>query len=169
MKDPQREKVYQAEWGHSAYSGRRDFRSVRATERWANQIVGSAWFGKAWPHMAHHPVTIFDLEDSTLCTAFPVNNTIDMASWGWRKIIVCHELAHLCNVDSEHFQIARAYADMGRRKKKGAASHGKKFCTIYLKIVKGALGKEAARELKRNFDLLGVQYEKRSKRRCGRK
>lgn len=162
MKDPQKDKLYKAEWLHSAYR-RHDFRSIEAVSRWAHQIIGSAWFGCLFPHMAHTVVTFFDFGDGERCSAMPVNNSIDMAAWAWKKIIICHELAHLCNVDSEQFQANRADEGMGRRKKRGAASHGKKFAGIYLKIVEKAMGKEAARELEQNFNIFGVRYE--SKRR----
>src|SRR4051812_46605901 len=118
MTDPQKRMVYEAEWGHSAYS-RRDFRSVEAAERWANRVIGSSWFGRNFPHMAHSPIRIYDFGDDERCTSMPVQNTIGMAKWGWKKIIVCHELAHLCNVDSEMFQILRHSEGMGRRKKRG--------------------------------------------------
>lgn len=159
MNDPQKQKVYMAEWTHSAYQ-HLNFRSVEAVERWANQLIGSNWFGCNWPHMAYHPVRILDLGDEESCTSVAVSNTIDMAKWSWKKIIVCHELAHLCNVDSEIFQ-SLCKDELGRRRKKrGVASHGKKFCSIYLKIVERALGKEAAKELQQNFKEQGVIYEK---------
>jgi hypothetical protein len=166
MKDPQQQLVYEAEWAHSAYRYR-NFRSVEATERWTNFIVGQPWFGRSWPHMAYHPVSIFEF-GGDYCSAVAVNNSIDMPARCWKKIIICHELAHLCNVDSEIFQQNREMDFFRRRAKPGAASHGKKFCSIYLKIVKHAMGLDAYRELKRNFNLLGVNYEEGS-RREGRK
>ena len=159
MKDPQKQKVYQAEWSHSTYRGRQDFRTIGAIESWANKVVGSRWFGKLFPHMAHSPVT-FSKEESTGATAYAVKNLIEISNRCHRKIIVCHELAHLCNVDSEQFQINRVVGGLGRSKKRIVASHGKKFAGIYLKIVEKAMGKDAARELRDNFNALGVKYDK---------
>lgn len=158
MLDPQKERVYQAEWAMPVYRRPR-FNSIEKVQEWANELVGSVWFGRNWPFMRHHPVTFYDFDDEETATSYPVSNTIDMSKWAWTKLIILHEIAHLCNEDSEAFQRSRAYKGLGRRKKKGLASHGKKFCGIYLKLVNHVMGKDISKKLKINFDKLGVQYE----------
>ncbi len=157
MIDPQKNRVYEAEWAMSCYNWPR-FKKSETAQKWANELVGSAWFGRNWPFMQHHPVTIFEI-DSEQATSYPVSNTLDMPKWAWSKLIILHEIAHLCNEESEAFQRFRVYEGLGRTKKKGLASHGKRFCGIYLKLVEHVMGLRVARELKANFDKMGVQYE----------
>jgi len=163
MLDHQQKKVYDAEWRMSVYKRPR-FYSANAAETFVNRLIGTNWFMRNFPHLKYRPVAIFETKGKS-AVSYTVSNEIDLPKWAQTKLVLCHELAHLCNDKSEAFQVRRNIFGFGRRKKRGLASHGPRFCEIYLKLVRRILGDEKAQELRHWFNLYGVKYEGRKRQR----
>lgn len=147
-RDSQRSKVYRAE---SKHSGRRDIRfaGLRDVHEWLNRITNERWFRNRWPGSAARilasgkPMHRWQIKDGRGTRhARGGYHYMNLPQWARCKLVILHEMAHgLCNTY--------------------VAAHGRLFCRTLLELVRYAMGRPAADELKRLFREHGVKWHKR--------
>lgn len=136
------------------------FASHAEMTAWVNNLTGSAWFQKAFPHVKRIQVRKRRGVMGATGNYDPLwkRGTINIpdSPWGLRKWIVCHELGHA---------VTPLYNfDHGRRTAI-AAGHGREWRNNYIKLVQHALGVDAAKRLKQAFKEAKLPTgEKRAKR-----
>lgn len=145
-RDSQRQKVYDAERylrNHCKNEGLRsqinrntEFSSIKEIERYIDKLLKSAWFIRRWGKRENP--TIVEIQGHT-ATAWSAQNKIDLPRWGWNKVVVLHELAHIVHMFGS------------------GTSHGRYFCRTLLELIEHELGLEARRFLKKRYTTTRVK------------
>jgi len=142
MRDSQRSKVYGAE--DALVRAYKDERLETTDEiyNWVAKLSSRKWFKKRFP--------MFNIERFVVKsgrgrrTAYGGHTHIAMPKWSRNKMIILHELAHCLNVTGHDSRYHVA--------------HGRRYCRIYLSLVKHAMGTDRARELRQRFKQYKVKY-----------
>ena len=147
-RDSQRGKVYAAEGKHSRWDDPGDrFASLRDVHEWLNKLTNERWFRNRWPRDAAlvangKPMHRWLIKDGR-GTRYARGGfqRMNLPVWARRKIVILHEMAHgLCG--------------------NYVAAHGREFCRTFLELVRYAMGRPAADELKRLFREHGAKWHK---------
>ena len=160
-RDSQRQRVYDAERDHSQWmnaiyseNGRGwtttgltrkgdtetvlPIPEVSEIEDYFKKIFKSRWFKNRWPMRAKNGFAIKDGRRRQTAWG-ATNGNMGFPRWSRFDLFYCHELAHVVTSGANR-------------------SHGRVFCYNYLTIVKFAMGKEVADELKECFKKHRVKY-----------
>lgn len=136
-RDSQRVKVYRAEWGTFKYTT--DFTTVRQAQKYANSVTSSRWYRRLGgpKFVLVKPAR----SDSNTSTAWAERNEIRLATDGFSKWVVLHELAHI------------AMWHVNRR----LPAHGQDFALVYRRMIEEFLGDEQRALLAEAYDREGVK------------
>jgi hypothetical protein len=140
-RDSQRSKVYRAE--HTIWPEPGEI-SVEDAAKWVNSIRKSEWAKSHLPgYTTSRPITV---QRGRGCHAN--NHTITLSpSWGTRRYIVLHELAHIIRSREEAFK-------GGPR----PAPHGREWAMVFRALVRRFMGVQAEANLVAAWKLAGVKY-----------
>ena len=144
LRDSQRAKLYRAE--RDVVPRGQTFISVADMQAYVDRLVQSAWFAGRWRYChqgAHgHPFLVTDGRGRrrACCTG----RTIKMPLWARSELFLLHELAHGINC-WEHCDVR---------------THGWRFASILLDLVRHCMGKDTAAALRESFRRHRVRYTK---------
>lgn len=151
-RDSQRSKVYRAERaaGLVGHETAPELATVPLIEDYVETLMGRAWFKRRWPMAANREVEVRPGRGARRAFASG-SRSITIPRWARHEGVILHEMAHII--------VQREY------QRSEAAAHGWQFCHVYLELVRYAIGREAADELKAQFRNCKVRYTKpRAKR-----
>lgn len=134
--DTQRQRLYRAE--RHFRRGRPESDSLKTLSdlhRYAHEILNSDWVTKKFGKQ--EPVVIERIEGRT-CWAFKYNRTVAIAPWGFNKVVMLHELAHIIHPGG------------------AGVSHGRFFARLFLELIGWQFGKEARKILMGYYKLCKV-------------
>ena len=151
IRDSQRSKVYKAEQSLPWWKDVDRLETMEELQGWVDQLWQHRWLRRQFPS-APRRVEVRDGRRRRFACAG--TRTIWMPRWSRSKMIVLHELAHVCEgSESSRLRLITAW-------------HGREFCAAYLALVQHYLGAEKATELRAAFKAHRVRF--RPKRRGSR-
>lgn len=146
LRDSQRQRVYNAEraldiW-HRASELFRGDGSLDKTQRYVNKVTRSRFWRKLLAENGvrrfKYDVTVYDGRGSRSARSLG-RSSIAVPRWARSPMVILHELAH-CAAPP------------------GVASHGREFCSTYLKLVRRFIGKQEADALRQAFRGFHVRH-----------
>lgn len=157
LRDYQRSKVYRAETEFKRdclQSARDDIRldTVSEMQDFVNSTVGSDWFWKRWKI---NYISVSDGRGRRRAAAYYRDKRIAMPRWCRDKLIVLHEIAHICIHHGTHYAPEQQHRNFNKRY---MASHGQEFCKAFLALVDYVFGREMEETLRSYFADIGVRY-----------
>jgi len=147
-RDSQRSKLYAAERVLRP-SDDPEFTDIEQIQRYVARLVTSDWFR----HEFGRHIAVPRIEKGRGSNADGLGRRIRIATWGFTKMVVLHELAHCI--------ISRGYWEHGgpwHHEKHKPAAHGREFAAVMLKLVQHEMGVEEARILRQSYVQKGVKY-----------
>lgn len=143
-RDSQRSRVYRAESPVRRYL-RRHRASLADLQEWVDaEILTDQWFRRRWPDVRHIELesgkaNAYGAYDYTISTA-----RIQLPRWAQHRMIVLHELAHVCTWTKEGWM--------------SVADHGPEWACTYLDLIARYLGHRAYRRLESSFETNDVRF-----------
>ena len=137
-RDSQKQKVYNTE-NHlrNCFNDENiKFDSIEKIKHYVNKLLKSAWFIRRWGKRENP--TIIEIPGNTAYGSRG-RNILSLPKWGWNKIVVLHELAHVIGM-----------FDCG-------TSHGRYFCRTLLELIGHELSLKAGQFLKKRFIAAGIR------------
>ena len=167
LKDTQMTKVYDAEsdafynkdddWGGVKIPKSR-FDTIKKCQSYLRNIVTKPafkrWYPEAYFMLTQHPIEITAGRSHARATGenwkTGKKNYIALPKWARKRYVMLHELAHLVQYWEYNLR-----STLGRR---SVAGHGWQFCSIYLKLIRSEMGKDADKALRAAFKKKGVKH-----------
>lgn len=142
--DWQQQRIYSADWFVTEHCRLPQMRSIATIQAWVKKIERSKWFkSRFWTH-PDLGILIRSGPRASPAVADSKWRVILLPPGMREKVIVLHELAHICN-----------QSRVNHRK-----SHGKHFAGIFLLLVRQYMSKRVYQLMKKAFNKFGVQYIK---------
>jgi hypothetical protein len=147
MRDPQRQRLYDAEDVAWKDIGTDTFESLDEMLDWVNKILMYKRITNTYNKWINEDVIVVEVRNKRLQGSIGDDVGIRIHPDRMTTGEVLHELAHTI-----HFRIL---LDEGR----DAPHHGSEFATIYLDLVRKTLGLKAYNALREMFDVYEVDFE----------
>jgi len=151
QRDTQRSKLYAAERAVPGFETDDRLETVADLEAYVSDICNSKWFRAHWPRIKR--IAVHDGRRHRRAVAYDSRgggywgdmvNTISMPRWSRSRMIVLHEIAHLCVPWMR-------------------AAHGWEFADAYLRLVRHFLGQLKHDQLRDAFRRHRVRYAPKRK------
>jgi len=138
FRDSQRQKLYDAEdrFRNRFREQNPKFSSIEEISQYVNKLAKSAWAIKRWGSL-EHDIIVKEGKFGTGGSAKRYGLIITLSQWGWNKVVVLHELAHL-------------FSYYG-------TSHGRHFARTFLELIEHEMGPDARKALKEAYKCHGVK------------
>lgn len=129
MRDSQRSKVYAAEKALPGYLTERRLETVPELQAYVDEVTRSEWFRWRFPRLGSARamgglVPVLVLDGRGRRSACASGRTISMPCFARSRMVVLHELAHVCILFDPSVRPG------------SYAAHGWEFCAIYLELVR---------------------------------
>ena len=156
-RDSQRAKVYAAEKvldSHTTHV----FTNLAQVRRRIEAILSSKWVSSRFIVRSSE---VFVRTSRRLGRAsYHGRGVFTLPIWAWRDSVVLHELAHMLESKrvEDFAKMNAAYSWGVRIDAKEHASHGWRFCSTYLELVRRFMTRAASKDLRASFEEHGVRY-----------